>query len=256
MLNRTLNGGLWFNPHSLEHRSSPGAWTRGLMLYLGQKVLRLAIEPRHDDWLLLGQVQGSQHVPYEVSVELSLMPDGGVDHWDSLCTCPVHHQCKHGVALMLKAAYKGLQLLGSDAASRFAPAPPTPEEAQAARQTAQARVEEKARLEAEAALLHWLQAIDLASGAAPQAQRQDRPEHYLYLLKLVNLPGRASRLQLDATLAYRKVNGDWAKPKIIRTQPYQGQAVYDAASAADHEVLQLLHAMPNNHRYYSAYSAS
>jgi superfamily II DNA or RNA helicase len=260
MLKNSLNNGLWFNPHSLEHLASTGAWTRGLMLYLGQKVLRLEIEPQHDHWLLLGEVQGSQRRPYDVSVELSLTPDGRVDNWDSLCTCPVHHQCKHGVALMLKAAYKGLHLLGVDATNRFIPTPPTPEEAEAARQATQARIEEKARLEAEAELLQWFCDLDRASGkSAPatySARSQSRPEQYLYLLKTVDSKGPAPQLRMEAVTSYPKVAGGWAKPKVIRIQPYKGQALFDQASQADHEVLQLLKAMPNNTHYYSAYSGS
>jgi len=262
-----LDNGLWFDPRSLEELTSAGAWSRGLMLYRSQKVLSLVIAPLPDYWLLQGKVQGSQRAPYEVSIEMSLMPDGQVDNWDSDCTCPVGHQCKHGVALMIKAAYKGLQLLGHELASsakyrtsRPAYTPPTPEQVEAQRQATQARLEEAARLEAEAQLLQWFHDLDRASGkstpAAYSARSQSRPEQYLYLLTILGSQGPTPQLQLEAVVSYLKVTGGWAKPKAIRTQPHQGQAVFDAASEADREVLQLLLTMPNNNRYYSAYSAS
>ncbi|MFZ2295968.1 MAG: hypothetical protein WAW46_13145, partial [Polaromonas sp.] len=102
----SLKNGLWFDPQSLERLSGAGAWTRGLLLYRSQNVLDLDIEPLKDHWLLEGQVQGSQRAPYEVSVEMTLLPDGQVADWRSDCSCPVAAQCKHGVALTLKAAYQ------------------------------------------------------------------------------------------------------------------------------------------------------
>jgi superfamily II DNA or RNA helicase len=262
MLKYPASNGLWFEPQSLQRQIASATWMRGLMLYHGQKVLTLNILPKNNRWVLLGDVQGSQRTPYEVSVLLELTPGGQVKDWDSHCTCPVSHQCKHGVALMLKAAYKGLQLLGRDATTRFTPNPtaPTPEEAEAARQAAQARAEETARLEAEAQLLHWLKDLDMACGAATEAaptmRGRHRPEQYLYLLTVANAQGPAPQLQLEAVVAYRKIKGDWAKPKPIRTEPYKGQAVYDQASEADRQVLQLMRAMPKHHgyRHYASYS--
>ena len=101
MPNFALNNGLWFDPRSLEQLCDAGAWAGGLTLYRSQKVLGLEIEALADAWLLLGEVQGSLRLPYEVSIEMALLPDGQVDVWDSDCSCPVGQQCKHGVALML-----------------------------------------------------------------------------------------------------------------------------------------------------------
>jgi superfamily II DNA or RNA helicase len=259
-----LNNGLWFNPRSLEQLTDAQTFSRGLVLYRSQKVLDLTISELQDCWLLEGEVQGSQRAPYAVSIEMSLTADGEVDDWDSSCTCPVSYQCKHGVALTLKAAYKGVQLLGSErayrATGRAARTAPSPEQIEAARQAAQARLEEAARLLAEAQLLNWFDELDRAGGkykpAASAERSMSRPEQYLYLITVVGSHGPTPQLQLEAMVSYPKVTGGWAKPKAIRTQPYKGQAVYDSASETDHEVLQLLQAMPNNNRYYSAFSAS
>ena len=105
-----LNSGLWFDPRALLQLSDDATYRRGMALYVGQKVLSLEIEPLDGHWLLRGDVQGSDRVPYELSIEMALLPDGRIDYWDSDCTCPMNSQCKHGVALMLKAAYQGLQI--------------------------------------------------------------------------------------------------------------------------------------------------
>ncbi len=256
--NSPLNQGLWFKPQSLQALADAGAWTRGLMLYRSQKALSLDIEPLHDHWLLLGEVQGSLREPYEVSIEMALMPDGQVDYWESDCECPVGSQCKHGVALMLKAAYQGLHLLGGGAVhstpvNRLVP--PTPEQVEAARQAALALAQEKARVQAEGELLRWLQELDQASGVRTDGDNP-RPEQFLYLLTVIGAHGPTPRLQIEAVVSYRKVTGGWAKPKAVKTAPYKGQAVYDQATDVDRQVLQLLRAMPDTYRYTYAFSAS
>jgi superfamily II DNA or RNA helicase len=263
MPNFALHNGLWFDPRSLEQLSDAGAWSRGLSLYRSQKVLSLEIEPLRGAWLLLGEVQGSLRQPYEVSIEMALLADGQVDVWDSDCSCPAGLQCKHGVALMLKAAYHGLQLLGQELApgAAHSPAtPPSPEKLEAARQAVLARAQEIARLEAEAQLLQWFSDLDRASGLAPAsvhaARGQAKPEQYLYLLTVVGSHGPRPQLQLEAVVSYSKVTGGWAKPKAIRTPPHAGQPVYDQASEADRQVLQLMRAMPNGNSFYSAYSVT
>jgi superfamily II DNA or RNA helicase len=249
MENLSRNG-LWFNPKSIQEKVAQGPWQRGLSLYLAQRVLSLEIDPHQGHWRLRGEVQGTERLPYEVSVELKLTPGGQLHSWDSDCTCPVRYQCKHGVALMVKAAYKGLQLLGAEAGAVNPVMPPTPAELDAARKAHQARMDEIARLEAEAQVLRWLESLDRASGHADEPGEAPgahggriRPEQYLYLLSVAGGHGPAPRLQLEAVVSYPKLNGGWAKPKPLRHPPIAGQAVYDQASAADHEVLQLMRAL-------------
>ena len=268
MHGKTYGSGHWFSTQSLHQLIDRVTWDRGLTLYLSQKVLRLGIDSLGDDWRLTAQVQGSQRRPYEVSIELALTRDGQVDNWDSDCTCPVGYQCKHAVAVMLKAAQQGLRLMGASAASQFALTPPLPEQVEAERQAALARAAEKARQDAEAPLLRWLQEMDSASGAVkamdlpvdPRAalygsRVKERAEYYLYLLSVAGSHGTTPQLQLDAMVSYEKVNGGWAKPKLIKSKPSKGHVVFDAASDADRGVLQLLRAMPPSsaNRYYYTY---
>ena len=201
-------------------------------------------------WRIGGEVQGTQHEPYALSVELVLAPNGQVRSWSGECTCPVGEDCKHAVALTLKAL---------DVRPGVEPAPRSPQAVQAL-QAMQDRVAAQARAEAEARLVRWLHDWDLAAdNAAPTVPgaRADRPECYLYLLSTVGrLRSGAPQLQIEAVVSYPKLTGGWAKPKTIRTQPGPGQAVYDRATDADRQLLQLLRAMPRSLGYYSAYSGA
>jgi superfamily II DNA or RNA helicase len=252
---------LWFNPKSLEQMANSGAWTRGLSLYRNQKVLSLEIEPAGAHWVLFGEVQGSQREPYEVSIDMAITPQGTVAYWDSDCDCPVGSDCKHGVALMLKAAYQGLHLLGAEATAvnphSHTAKSPSPEQVEALRQAALARAAELAQVEAEARVLGWLRDMDRANGLqTPSAAQNDRPEQFLYLLTLHGANSPRAHLQIEVVISYPKVNGGWAKPKAIKNPPYQGQPVYDRATATDHEVLELIRAMPSTQNYRYAYSFS
>ncbi|WP_342721795.1 DEAD/DEAH box helicase [Acidovorax sp. FHTAMBA] len=218
-------------------------------LYRRADVVRMDVTPQAEgSWTIEGEVQGSLPAPYQVLVHLILAPNGQVKHWSGDCTCPVGGDCKHAVALTLAAA----QLNPADGTNSSHAA-----DALAAMRE---RKEALARAEAEARLVHWLQDWDRAVGAATSqapSAHPGRPECYLYL---VSTAGRSRttvpQMQLEAVVSYPKVTGGWAKPKQIRTQPGPGQAVYDRASDADRQVLQLLRAMPRSVGYYSAYSVA
>ena len=250
---------LWLDLASLAQRCDAATYMRGLELYRNQRVLSLSIEPLADEWLLLGEVQGSARQPYEISIELKLGAYGQVLAWDSGCTCPVGEQCKHGVALMIKAAYKGQQILGD---SRLAPVlkPRTEEELAAQRQADMARRQAAAQLEAENQVLRWLGEWERSGARRPAATGSgtpnERPEQYLYLLKVAAPQGPMPLLTLEVVVSYPKVNGTWAKTKPVKTTPARGQVVYDQASETDHDVLQLMRTMPNaDSGYYAGYSA-
>ena len=256
MQNNLPHTGLWFDPRSLAKLADSGAWSRGLALQRSQKVLALEIEPAGDHWVLQGEVQGSLRTPYEVAIDMALTPDGKVKYWDSDCDCPVGDGCKHGVALMLEAAHEGLHLLHDSPPAWPSTSPPTPEQVEAIRQAAEARAQEHARLEAETDVLRWLQELDRANGVHHHHHGNDRQDCYLYLLTVVGAHSPTPRLQLEAVVSYPKVNGGWAKPKALKSAPYKGQTVYDDASDADHQVLQLIRAMPESARFSYNFSAS
>ena len=262
------NHGWWFDLRSLETQTDAATWARGLVLHRQHKVLSLDIDPQGDHWLLLGEVQGSQRAPYEVSVEMAVQPSGRLAFWRGRCECPVGTGCKHAVALLLQAAHQGLQLLGGGTPQPpgAASAAPSPEQIEAQRQAALAQAEAATQAEAENKLLGWLHALDQATGLAPRTSAPglwpargtaaERPEQYLYLLTVHGGQGPRPLLHLEAVVSYAKVTGGWAKPKAIKTPPYPGQAVYDRATEVDRQVLQLIRAMPNTQNYRYAYSFS
>jgi len=253
----------WFDPKSLESLCHSKTYQAGVELYEYGGVLDLAISPMDqdepEDWLVEGAVIGTRDASYEVTIEMSLTPEGRVAHWDSFCDCRTTHQCQHGVALMFKAAEDGLSLLDEEDLLP-APTPTASPVSKAAEQATQVRLEELAAKEAEADLLRWLLALDQASAKPAQtaetakaASEKIRQEHYLYLLSVVGGSGAKARLQFEVAMSYLKINGGWAKPKILQTTPYKGQPAYDHASEADLQALQLLRAMPHEYNYYGSY---
>ncbi len=244
----------WFDPDSLRALCEDGPWMRGKALLAQGVVGEPDIEPLDEGWRLQALVQGTQHMPYEVAVTLAVMPDGQVDYWRSVCDCPVGRQCKHAVALMLRAARLPL----SDEA-RAAAAPRKDVSAAAASLSARERMAVVQQAEAQAQLVNWLAALDRAGGGdvvLSPTDRSVRPEQYLYLASVVGGARQPTQLRLEAVVSYPKLTGGWAKPKLVRTQPAKGQTVYDQASETDRQVLQLLRAMPRSQGYYSAYSGA
>ncbi|TXH91229.1 MAG: helicase SNF2 [Rhodoferax sp.] len=244
---------LWFNPRTLEKQCDPVIWQRAQALFRQQAVLDLDIEAEGGHWLLLGEVQGTQSEPYETSVELVLQ-DGAVHHWGGRCSCPVGHNCKHAVALLIKAAYQGRAILGSEAHLA------NPEALQAARAQAQSEAAAQAQRLADAKLLGWLDQIQhTRTGPVPASSPAEiPPEVLVYLLAVHGASGATPLLHLEAGVSYRKRSGGWARVKALRAPPLPGQALYDQATAADREVLQLLRALQSATRlssYASAFSA-
>ncbi|MFW9593987.1 MAG: SWIM zinc finger family protein, partial [Macromonas sp.] len=106
---------MWLDPRSLQSRVGSNTWAKAQQLFLQNRVLALAIEPLTKygpgRWQVTGKVKGSLARPYEVSCTVYLDDDGELRQWESDCTCPVELRCKHAVALLLKAAYQGHQLV-------------------------------------------------------------------------------------------------------------------------------------------------
>ena len=256
---------LWFELTSLVQKSDPGTYARGMELYRSQRVLELSIDTLPDYWRVYGDVQGSQREPYELSVEVRLDAQGRLLDWDSDCTCPVGYQCKHGVALMIKAAYQGRRLLQGRGTPAPAPQPPTPEQVESQRLTALAQAQEKAKLEAEAQVLAWLKELERMGSMAMAAARAPRSvgasasaqqaDQFLYLLSITTAKGGNPALHLEVATSHLKAAGGWAKPKGLKHRPERGSPAFDAASETDRDVLQIIRALPSSvSSYYSSYS--
>jgi superfamily II DNA or RNA helicase len=260
----SLLNNAWFKPETLYRLTDGATWSRGVAIFRGQRsVLSLEIEPVGTQWLVVGTVQGSRTRPYELSIEVTISSADRVLSWTSHCTCPVGAQCKHGIALLMEASHRGRELL--DGLSLFGQQPVS-EGMDARRKAAKARMEEAAQSQAESQLLRWLQDMDRVSGApaleapdpgvpAGSARKpQHRNEQYLYLLSVVHANTAKPQLHLETMVSYIKVNGDWAKTRALRYLPYQGDPVYDYATPADREALQLIRTMSGT--LYNAYNSS
>jgi len=258
---------LWLDLDSLILSCAPALYARALDLYRTQRVLTLDIKPLDDPdhlgWLLQGDVQGSQRQPYAVSVDLTRDDLGHVLTWDSQCTCPVAEQCKHAVALLIKSAYKGQQLLGQMTPAAARPAPSA--EQLALQQQEQAQRQKAAQLlQAENQLIRWLGELERTAPhnhpATSEARRPydvtAREECFIYLLSISDPSGPKPLLSLEVVQSYRKLNGDWSKAKALRFTPERGQTSFDQASEADQDVLQLMRALPGGGaRSYYSYNA-
>ena len=193
-----------------------------------------------------GTLQGDQSTPFALSVELTTEPEGQVTSWSGTCSCLQGVDCEHAVALTLKAAHMP-RGPGIGFASSWAAAHDLPSHTKA-----------HAQPEAEAHLKRWLSDWDQAAGTAvPQplgGRLEPRAGCYLYLLSTVGRPRSGPpQLQIEAVVSSPKAAGGWTKPQTIRTQPGPGQALYDGASDADRQLLQLLRAMPRSASYYAAH---
>ncbi len=265
--NTKYNSNQWFSTELLKKVTKQDVWNGGVLLYLTQKIMHLEVTRIDNHWQLEGEVQDTQKWPFTTHIKFTLATDNQVASWHSVCTCPVRHQCKHGLALMLKAAHHGLSLL-DPAARHLATVAPTAEQIEAEHQAAKTRIEELARIAAETQVLRWMQDLDRTSGSMPPlreaqpatvggpGQVKEKQEFYLYLLSVVAVNNLKQQLQIEAVVSSRKKNGAWANPKPIRQPPYQGLRVYDQATLVDHEVLQLIGSMTSPYHYNYSHSTT
>ena len=268
---------MWFNLSSLIQLTADTTFARGLQVYRAQQVLSIDLDCLDEgQWQLTGQVKGTDRRPYQVEVELHLMPNGrAVDRWRSHCSCPVGLQCKHAVALLIKSVYQGQAL--ADAAVQRADVAKmallTPEERQRRQAEQQRSLQERQRQQAQAGLLRlrnqqtqaperWLQAepdtaCAFPGGAVLAREKGVRTESPMYLVQHQDNDGPYARLRLYLGTSSLKVKGGWTKPRAVGPkyflQPSQGYRERDVAlTDADRETLELLGALPaSGHAYYN-----
>ena len=232
------------DPATLRPLVDSGTWQRGQQLLQDDCVQEVSVDWSSRGWTVFGSVQGSRREAYEVSVELDLDARGRVLDWIPECSCPVGFECKHAVALLLEAA--------SLSGPRVPAAVPSLSAAEQAR-AAQALVEAqrlKAEQQAEAELQRWLHNLQ------PQSPRTTptavaRPEYLLYLLALQSAGELGWTLRLDVKGSFRKINGDWAKPRNLGNYFDTNRLEYrDQIEPADHEILQMLPALRSDRDRY------
>jgi superfamily II DNA or RNA helicase len=207
-------------------------------------------QPGH--WRLIGDVQGSLRTPYQLAVSLHLMPDGQtVDRWSSRCTCPVGGQCKHAVALLIKAAYQGERLaVGQHSTAASTTPKERAQQAAAHERQRQAAAEQQQRRQQTLLAERWLLGDEAGRGpsrpSAPVGLGRPRPaQSPIYLLHLdISRPEKPA-LRLSLGTSSRKVKGGWTKPRSASPGFFRnGYGNVLELTALDHDILALLGALP------------
>lgn len=210
------------DPQSLLARVSPATYARALEVYRKQCVLDYALSAASSsEWHIDGEVRGSEREPYETSVDLEVDGQGRITVFAGECSCPVGHNCKHAVALTLKAAYKtgGVQQQTAPTA-----APPSPAQMLA---RAQGQVSQ------------WLDLFGAADAApAPPAPTLDRNVYLLSEQRRTREDGGPRLLMLRWGRARPLRRGGWTKVKAPYYTPYGGSATGETAE--DQECMRLI----------------
>ena len=209
---------LLLRPESLAKQVSNATFARAMEVYLSQKVLDYTLSPASSsEWAVEGQVQGSGRDTYDTSATLEVAPDGNVLFFSGSCTCRVGYDCKHSVALALKAAYKSANAFATKKSGPVNPAERlTEQELQDLRQAQQKLQRDmKAARDATQADQQISQWLDLFGSQAMDSTQADASEHLVYTLTPAVM-GTKKVLQLSAWLSRRLQNGNWAKLKSMR----------------------------------------
>jgi len=238
-----------------------------LTVYLSQRVLNYEVEyTSSHEWKIEGNVQGSLQERYFVTVAVELDTNGRLRHFSGDCTCPVGVNCKHAVALTVKAAYqagKGDAAIAPPRASAFDIAATqrterlkipdkTPAALQAQKEAQQRTAQERERQLAQLKVEIWLKQLgsipEPASNSSDASADPEDDDHMVYMLHFQPQDG-LSVLQLSYAKSRVMRNGKWAKAK---TPSYLD---VDRLSARDQEIVGLIRAQTGSSgNYYSTHS--
>lgn len=248
------------NPQSLAAQVPGATYNLGLLIYLKQEVLECHLSgAKQTEWTVTGLVQGTARQPYEIDVELHVALNGNLTFYNAVCSCPVRKNCKHSVALTLKAGYTSGQTrstanLPNTPSNRPAAQTLEPDAGNAQQET---QVQVRQRLEqkqAQQKVSQWLDqfAHESLSNSQAFATPPDTPiqddEKLVYML--ASRPSKnGPLLVLGYGLSRRLRNGQWAKVKQPR---HLGQTY--GLPAQDMEIARLIETLAT--RTYSFYSAN
>ncbi|MFM2448709.1 MAG: hypothetical protein RIS44_1159 [Pseudomonadota bacterium] len=233
-------------PRTINDMVSDATYQRGLAAYRNQQVQECRASPTGSHaWQIQGQVLGSdryQIYDQDITVEVDAL--GQITFFSGDCSCPVGHNCKHTVALALKAAYRTLQpgfrpdTFNMPATQTAAAPPPSPAEREL--QLAHNKVSQ------------WLDLF--GDQAAENTAQEPRPrgrsgaaDQMVYMLAPVTR-GHMQQLQLEFGRSRLLQNGRWAKVK---------QASYfdpHGVPTADLDVVRLIQSMAQGATYYASYN--
>jgi superfamily II DNA or RNA helicase len=258
----------FLNPQSVKAMVPAATYERGLAVYLTQMVLDCEVQFSNSrEWAINGQVKGSVRTPYSVSAAIEIAPDGRLSYFDGDCSCPVARNCKHAIALVLKAAYRSAKTAqtgptgktglseGAKTAAKVKPhaapaTPATPQEIEALKALQRQQAQHREQVLADQKLAQWLDQFDLMAAESQTAtdvgdvdDRAFRDDQIVFFVVPVR-EGAERLLHMGFGLSRRLRNGQWAKVKVPRyLDPY-------AAPKQDLEIVQLIRNMETPGRGY------
>ncbi|MCY7306829.1 MAG: SWIM zinc finger family protein, partial [Rhodoferax sp.] len=234
----------FIQPQSFKYQVPPAVYDRGMVLYLNQLVLSYEVcATASNCWDVFGMVKGSQKQAYSVDVSLEVDRSGNVIFFDSSCSCAVGTDCKHAVALTLKAAYSSARSTKSPAAQA---SKPDDDQTLKARLETQAQMQrEKERQESLRRVGQWLNLFgEEVSDVKPTAFKPDQNEWMVFLLEPQSRAGLPV-LHLSYGYTRRLNNGRWAKLKVPQyLQSYN-------TPKPDMEIVQLIQALKSTSGGYT-----
>ena len=239
----------FLDPQSLSAKVSPATFERGLSVYRNQQVLDCELfGASAREWRIEGDVLGSGRELYEVSVILEVSAQGSISFFSGDCSCPMGSNCKHSVALVLKAAYKS-------GGVRAAAAPVlSAAELQARTEALERDTRAREHQQTQAKVKQWLDlfgedppAGSPDPGKATGGAQSGHAEQLVYML-VPSHQGPQQLLQLGFGRTRRLRNGNWGK---VKHPSYLDEL---GATAQDLEIMRLIYSMAARSYSYSATS--
>jgi hypothetical protein len=263
-----MSDDLWFKLDSLKRLTDSRTWQKGAEIVTNRQVLSFEIElSTEHEWSIFCRVRGTHITPYQVHATIKLSTEAAVLSWTSSCSCPVHRGCKHGMASLIYASFHGREQIdlkfpdGLDALTAK-----RSEQFEAERKLKAQRLAEAQARQAELKLHDWLNELDRISTTASntvstnlehtQHKRQIKPEQqYLYLLRIADQETPKPKLRIDTVSSHRKLNGEWAKPRIVVDVPAEYEIARQKIDRVDIEIMRLISTMLGSSHYYRETSA-
>jgi len=166
-------------PAMIRHAFDSGTFTRGQTYARDGMVRSVQVVANR----IHGEVWGSGHNFYEQVILLAARPGGGIDVVGD-CTCPVQHNCKHVVAVLLAGGGQDVTL---------------PPAAPAARLSGPAQ--------------HWLHQLAMLNDTADRAAAAARPGHRIAFVLCPN--ARTREVSLHLCKAAMRTDGGIASATVL-----------------------------------------
>jgi superfamily II DNA or RNA helicase len=238
----------WFDIESILEFTDVNTFERGLDLFRLQRVLHIEMEPNGDSYIITGIVQGSKRTPYNLNILFTVNNHGLIDQCSGLCSCPVGVNCKHCVALLMKASFLDRNKPKHVEAAPPKPARSTPSPSDYESQMLLSQGDYEAKI--------WLESLEKIrknkiKAATPQDARKDRWIYMVY--HITNNRGKPV-LVMEAATSRMKAKGGWAKPKSFSNLPGPTSQSYECADALDRDILHVLDNSPQSLRIMHHYT--